>query len=258
MSILVVEVLSEGLIFGADKNITLRYNNGSTSQECKRPKVLRWPDDNHIVGFVGVAKIGGKPTLEWLKSLTEEFKSKTSVKEIANHLKIRIQEQRSKDEMGGKTFPLIIHIGGFEKKDGYWIPQILVVRNVYGVGQFGYLDLRKKFSCVDVFTEKFKDIHPSEIRKVLKVRAKQFQPFWFHQGIDLFTFNILQEAIKSSFKLLCEKHPTHDIPRTLEEWSKHVRMQVLMYGAYYDAFFDEGQKSVGGGVDIISLPWPDR
>ena len=50
MSILVVEVLSEGLIFGADRNITSSYTNGSTFQECKRPKVLRWPDDNHLFG----------------------------------------------------------------------------------------------------------------------------------------------------------------------------------------------------------------
>jgi hypothetical protein len=254
MSILVVEVLSEGLIFGADRNITSTYPDGRTSQEDRRPKVLKWPDKNHLFGFVGVAEIGGKPMHEWLETLTEEFKTKTSLKEISNHLNTKVQEQLSK---GSKTSPLIIHIGGFEKKDGYWIPQVWFVRNVYGVGHFGYLDFRNEFSCGDAFIEHFKDIHPSEIRKVLKVKAKKLQPFWFHQGIDLFTFNVLQDAIKSSFKLLCENHPEHDIPRTLDEWSKHVRMQVLMYGAYYEAFHEKGKQYVGGGVDIVSLPWPD-
>ena len=256
MSILVVEILSEGLIFGADRNITSSYADGSTSQECKRLKVLRWPDENHLFGFAGVAEIGGKPMHEWLDALTDEFKTKKSLKDIANDLNRKVQEQRFKDEKGSLPQPLIIHVGGFEEECGCWIPQVWHIRNVYKLGQFGYLDVRKEFYCNNQFAEHFKDIQSSEIRKVLKVKAKQLQPFWFHQGIDLFTFNVLQEAIKSSFKLLCENHPDHDIPRTLEEWSKHVRMQVLMYGAYYEAFHKKGKRFVGGGVDIASIPWP--
>ena len=102
-----------------------------------------------------------------------------------------------------------------------------------------------------------KDIDASEIRRYLKVLAKQFRPFWFHQGLDLFTFNVLQGAVKSAFRLLCEQHPNHDIPITLHEWEKHVRMQVLMYGAYFEAFRSEGEQFVGGGVDVVSTPWPE-
>lgn len=257
MSILVVEVLSDGLIFGADRNITSSHPDGSTSQKSKGPKVLRWPDQDHLFGFVGVAEMGGKPIHEWLATLTEEFKTKKSLQQLSVDLNTKVQEQRSKDDKGKSPEPLIIHIGGFEKKDGCWIPQVWHIRNVYKLGQFGYLDFREEFFCDDQFAEHFKDVHPSEIRQVLRVKAKQLQPFWFHQGIDLFTFNVLQDAIKSSFKLLCENHPEHDIPRSIDEWSKHVRMQVLMYGAYYEAFHKEGQRYVGGGVDIVSLQWPD-
>jgi hypothetical protein len=42
MSILVVEVVSEGLIFGADRNITVT-REGITTQPVELPKVLRWP-----------------------------------------------------------------------------------------------------------------------------------------------------------------------------------------------------------------------
>ncbi len=257
MSILVVEVLSEGLIFGADRNITSTYLNGSTSQKCKRPKVLKWPNENYLFGFVGAAEIGGKPMHEWLATLTEEFKSKKSMNDIANDLNGKVQKQRIQDEKNSPTQPLIIHVGGFEKKDNFWVPQVWHIRNVHKLGRFGYLDIRKEFSCDDQFWEHFKSVHPSEIRKVLKVRAKQFNPFWFHQGIDLLTFNVFEETIKLSFRLLCEKHPDHDIPTTLEEWSKHVRMQILMYGAYYEAFHSKNRQYVGGGVDILSLPWPD-
>jgi hypothetical protein len=257
MSILVVEVLSEGLIFGADRNITQTYPNGSTTQKSKHPKVLKWPNENYLFGFVGAAQIGAKPMHEWLDTLTEEFKSKTSLNDIVNELKSRVQIQRIKDEGNCPPQPLIIHIGGFQRKDSYWVPQVWYIRNAPKHGLFGYLDLRKEFDCADAFHEKFADCHPSEIRKVLKVQAKQFDPFWLHQGIDLLTFNVLGDSIKSSFRLLCERHPDHDIPTTLEEWSKHVRMQILMYGAYYEAFHGKGKQYVGGGADVISLRWPD-
>ncbi len=257
MSILVVEVLYEGLLFGADRNITQTFPNGLTTQKSRQPKVLIWPNEKYLFGFVGAAQIAGKPMHEWLDTLTEDFKCKTSLKDIVNELKSKVQIQRIKDEGNNPPEPLIIHIGGFERKDGYWVPQVWYIRNALKYGLFGYLDIRKEFDSADAFHEKFVDVHPSEIRKVLKVKAKQFNPFWFHQGIDLPTFNILGESIKSSFRLLCERHPDHDIPATLEEWEKHIRMQILMYGAYYEAFHSKGKQYVGGGADVISLPWPD-
>ena len=255
MSILIVESLYEGLIFGADKNVTETNPDGSTEQSKDR-KVLKLPNEKCLFGFVGAAQIAGMPVCEWLSTFTGEFESKTSLKDIVVELKNRVEMQRTIDECNGPAQPLIIHIGGFEKKGGYWVPQIWYIRNARKHGRFGYLDIRKEFDCDDAFHKEFADVHPSEVRKVLKVQAKQFKPFWFHQGIDLFTFNVLQESIKSSFRLLCEKHPEHDIPTTLEGWSKHVCMQVLMYGAYYEAFHTKGKQYVGGGADIITLSWP--
>lgn len=257
MSILVVEVLSEGLLFGSDRNITTTYAGRFTTQETQQPKVLRWPNDNYLFGFVGVSTVGGLPMHEWLDTLTKEFESKSLLEEIARDLNQRVQLQRSQDEGKGPPEPLIIHLGGFERKEHYWVPQVWHIRNVYGLGRFGYLDFRKEFYFDDQFRTYFQDVHPSEIRKVLKVQAKQFKPFWFHQGIDLFTFNVLQASIKSSFKLLCEQHPDHDIPTSLDEWAKHVRMQILMYGAYYEAFHSEGERYVGGGADVLYVPWPE-
>jgi hypothetical protein len=43
----------------------------------------------------------------------------------------------------------------------------------------------------------------------------------------------------------------------LEEWSRHTKMQVLIYGAYYEAFHPPGAQYVGGGADVLTVPWPD-
>jgi hypothetical protein len=256
MSILVVEALAEGLVFGADKNITTTYADGRTDQKNKRSKVLKWPNDDYLFGFVGAAELDGQSMHEWLATLAKDFQGKQSLEEIAGELKERVQSQRLKDEGTEPASPLIIHIGGFEKNNGFWVPHIWHIGNTHNSGRFGYLDIRKDFFCRERFWHYFEETDPSEIRKVLKVMAKQFNPFWFHQGIDLLTFNILEASVRSSFKLLCEQHPDHDIPKTLDEWAKHIRMQVLMYGAYFEAFHPEGERYVGGGVDIEYLPWP--
>lgn len=256
MSILVIEALSEGLIFGADRNITTTYPDGTTAQERQSPKVFKWPNENYLFGSVGVATVGGVPIHEWIANLGAEFQGKTSLEQITHDLSEIIQAQRSKDEEARPAKGLIIHLGGFEKREHYWVPAVWYISNVHKPGRFGYLNITKEFASSEEFWGYFKEVDPSEIRKVLKVMAKQFEPFWFHQGFDLLTFNVLQSAIKSSFKLLCQQHPDHDIPQTLEEWAKHVRMQLLMYGAYFEAFRPPGEHFVGGGADIESLPWP--
>ena len=94
MSILVVEVLSEGIIFGADRNITYTDDNGSTTQGTSRSKVFRWPTERFLFGFVGAATVGGLPMDEWLDSLKDEFANKTSLEEIAQELHQKLQLQR--------------------------------------------------------------------------------------------------------------------------------------------------------------------
>lgn len=260
MSILIIEVLSEGIIFGADRNITSTYTNGTTLQNSQCSKVFKWPNDEILFGSVGNAEINGRPINEWLNSIKSDFDGMQSIEEISKKLSSKIEEQRRSDEGSNPARPFIAHLGGFVKKvsyeESYWVPEIWFIRNTHKLGKYKYLDYKKGYLCTEEFWKYFENIDISEIRKVLKVQAKRFDPFWFHQGLDLLTFNVLQNSIKSSFKLLCESHPDHDIPTNLTEWSKHVKMQILMYGSYFEAFHSEGKRFVGGGADIIFIPWP--
>ena len=82
-------------------------------------------------------------------------------------LKEKVQAQRIIDEGKTPAQPLIIHIGGFERKGNYQVPYVFHIRNVYKVGHFGYLDIRKEFDCRDQFWPQFEETHPSEIRRLL-------------------------------------------------------------------------------------------
>lgn len=255
MSILVVEVVPQGIIFGADKNITHTTLSGATFQHDPQKKVLKWPNTKTLFGFVGAAKINNLNVEEWLNTQSPDFSGITSLEQIAQKLKSKVEAQRRIDEGSGSAQPMIIHLAGFEQKNGYWLPYVYHITNVGSIGRFGYLNPQKDYGCTEHMYGPLKNVDPSEVRKFLLVQAKQFQPFWFHQGLDLITFNVLESAMKSSFKLLCEQHPDHQIPTTLDDWAKHVRLQILMYGAYYEAFYPVGQRYVGGGVDIELLPW---
>jgi hypothetical protein len=39
-------------------------------------------------------------------------------------------------------------------------------------------------------------------------------------------------------------------------WAKHLRMAVLGYSAYFGAFYASFEQYVGGGADVVAVPWP--
>lgn len=258
MSILVIEVTSNGIIFGSDRNVTTTNADGSKVQRKQTQKVLKWPNGKALLGFVGVGIIGGVSTSEWMTNFINRNSNFDALSELAEKLKNEVQQQRIRDEeKNGITKGLIIHLAGFVKKNKIQVPEIYLIANVHGIGRYSYDPPDKHFGLSEEFWRYFPDTKPREIRQILSVMAKNFTPFWFHQGFDLGTFNILGESIKIAFKQLCSLHPSHEIPKTLEEWEKHMKMQVLIYGAYFEAFREKDEQFVGGGVDTVSINWPE-
>ena len=66
----------------------------------------------------------------------------------------------------------------------------------------------------------------------------------------------LSEGMRQAFAVLHQERRLRP-PESLQDWERHCRMWVLMYGAYFDAFGEPGQRYVGGGADVLSIPWPD-
>ncbi len=265
MSILAVQVLPQGIIFGADRNITYTEVASDPSGQSvtivfgqsQRPKVLRWPNRKALVGYVGAAKIGGIPSDEWLYDYIGDHLEFPSFETLAHDLTKTIQEQRTLDEGQSEPEPLILHLAGFEERDAQQVPVVWYIRNPHGMKDGRYINVRKKFECTEEFWNYFPNISPSQIRDSLNQLALDHRPFWFHQGLDLPTFNTLETFLRGAFKLLCQEHPVHSFPQTLCEWEQHLKMSILTYGAYYQAFKGPGEQYVGGGADTVSLSWPE-
>ncbi len=195
MSILVVQILSQGILFGADRNIsfisTRRTSVGQTINimgQSQRRKVLRWPNNKALIGYVGAATIANLPTDEWLYNFIGKNLNFQNFEELAIHLRNEVQMQRTIDEKDRDAEPLIIHLAGFEDRDSIKIPVVWYVRNSHRLDPvIGYADIRKDFAVSEELWKKeyIEDSIPQNIREFLDRRARNFQPFWFHQGVDL-------------------------------------------------------------------------
>lgn len=269
MSILVVQALKEGIIFGADRNITTtsvrQMNEGqmiyTVCGQSQRRKVLRWPNNKALIGYVGVASLAGMPTDEWLYDFIGRNLSFTDFRELTTRLRDEVQAQRVIDEGEGKAEGLIIHLAGFEEREQIQVPVIWFITNCHRLDPVqGYTDIKKDFGVSEELwqTRYIGASTPQNIRNFLGQKASEFSPFWFHQGFDLGVFNTLTFFLNESFRLLIKSRPNNlSFPTSLDEWGRHLSMSILTYGAYFQSFFGPSEQYVGGGVDIVSLPWPD-
>jgi hypothetical protein len=127
VSILVVQLVSEGLLIGADRNITTTNHGDGVVRvgQARRPKVLKWPNREVVIGYAGLAEIDSEPTDQWLyrfigRHLDEDLAT------VAHALKLELEAAipASSDPQ-----PLIIHLGGFEACEDEWRPIVWFIRN---------------------------------------------------------------------------------------------------------------------------------
>jgi len=266
MSILAIEVLPEGIIFCADRNITITRTTGigvSTLLEVRtqtqRPKVLRWPNSKALAGYVGLGEIGGKATDIWLYEFMGRNITFPSIKQLAETLKAEV-EAATAAQLKDKPHLLAIQIAGFDSRDGILAPAVYGVRNYTSLDASGYKGVGPTFYCLDDFWSNhgLMSIYkptPSTIKDVLKKLADANAPFWFHQGIGLAIFNTLEGYMKFAVHQL-QSAGAIPKPSCLMDWEKNLKFGVLSYGAYFSAFKDPGEQFVGGGADVVSIPWP--
>ena len=251
MSVLVVEIVDKGIIFAADRAIS----QGSVNVDNRR-KVIYLPENKGLVGYCGLAELNGKDMDVWLKEYLIDNNRCNSLEALARDLTSEVERQVRVD-LGNNPVELMIDIGGFGKKEGHSVPEIWYISNVHGIDDKtgGYVNIDTNFGCSEQFSPHCRDVQPANVQNALRALSQKLEPLWFHHCIDLPKFNIFSTFLRHSFKHLYRLLP-NDIPKDLSDWEKHTKMQILMYGAYYEAFYPEGKRPVGGGCDAVTMPWP--
>jgi hypothetical protein len=89
MSTLIAYLLGDGIIFAADRNIT--HTTLSGTFQIERRKILKWPGDDALVGYVGKAQVGGRMMDEWLDDFVSRHSNVSVLETVAKKLQAEIQ-----------------------------------------------------------------------------------------------------------------------------------------------------------------------
>src|ERR1700693_874814 len=88
MSILIVEFFPEGIVFAADRNVTV--SRGAVQGQEQQRKVLKWPNQAAILGYVGLAAVGDETMEDWLWRFIGRHLTFTASSEVARDLKTEL------------------------------------------------------------------------------------------------------------------------------------------------------------------------
>jgi hypothetical protein len=261
VSILVTHLVPQGLIFAADRNITTSISLPPVTYigQMQRPKVLKWPNVDVIVVYAGAGAIGGKATDAWLYDFIGRNLHFGDLDSLAATLTDDLNGALASGDLDASD-SLILHLGGFEKINGQWTPRIWFIHDTQGLRSDGSYIPGSTFTRSEEIPkpEYFGTATGNQIHAQVTAAVARGGLFSFRQGFDLASFNPIDEALRAAMFAITRTHPNqpHPIPATLDEWEKHVRLAVLGYGAYFSAFYLPFQQYVGGGADVISVPWP--
>jgi len=256
MSILVAEILPSGIVFAADRNVTIRQSDSEGNKILEAQditsKVLCWPHSRALIGYVGLARVGMQSMHDWLYDFIGDHIHFSDPATVAYDLRDHLQTA-----LGSSADRSIIQFATFAERNGFVVPEYWHVTNVLGMTNGEYDAPSERFEA----SERLLGFHlkdkaePGNVRPFLQTLADQFDPFWFHQGINLAVFNTVSGSVKQAFNAL-QRGGYLKQPQTLADWERHAKMWVLIYGAYFEAFGSPGQRYVGGGADVLSIPWP--
>ena len=131
MSIFVSEVLADGIVFAADKNVTITNLGGSTVQDSGS-KILRWPKRKALLGYVGCAQIGSQTMHDWLYDFMGAHIDFTEPGVVANDMRDRLQS-----EIGSLRSPSIVQCAAFVSREGHIVPEFWHVTNIHRLAANG-------------------------------------------------------------------------------------------------------------------------
>jgi hypothetical protein len=261
VSILVTHLVPQGLIFAADRNITTSISRPPVKLvgQVQRPKVLKWPNADVLVVYVGAGAIGGEPTDLWLYDFIGRNLQFADLDALAAALTDDLNAALSSGELEASD-SLILHLGGFEQVAGDWTPRIWFIHDTQGLDTDGSYIPGTTFTRSEEIAQPhyFGTATGKQIHAEVTARVGNGGLFSFRQGYDLASFNPIDEALRGAMFAITRMHPSqpHPVPSTLEEWEKHVKLAVLGYGAYFGAFYLPFEQYVGGGADVLSVRWP--
>jgi hypothetical protein len=270
MSILLSAYYPEGIVFVADRNITVVKHIESRTKkyvESTDPKVFSWPRNKAIVGYVGLANLAGYNIDEWFRIFIAGTRDFEDISSLAEELRDQIQKDFSEDfsscEVSDKQ--LIIHLGGFMKKEDVFVPVLFHIWNYSGIvnpktGE--YPPGERIFNLNEDIERDFlkwpsPEDYPKKIRNRLQGMVDQRRYLWYNNGYNLGAFNVFKEFVWQALHIIQDNGfaPTTS---GINARVAFCKMSVELFGSYFTHHYDHEERVVGGGADAMYIPWPQQ
>ena len=200
MSILLSSYFEYGIVFAADRNITV-IQNGEAYITGQAEKIIPWPYKKAVIGYCGLAELVGLNMAEWIRQFIAINRNFSDIDKLAEGLRNKIQEDFDADFPNNKEINdklLIIHLGGYKKVEGHIVPVMYHIRNSAGLNntnkQGGYVGAKRNFDYGDAFYMaciKHCVEYPERVKDFIKSFEKKNTFLWFNNGLNFSEFNIL-------------------------------------------------------------------
>jgi hypothetical protein len=267
VSILLSAYFPEGIVFAADKNVTMLYSlRGGVAQEVEvgiATKVIPWANRRAVVGFAGLGQLAGLPMWEWMRQFAAQTRDFEDLTVLARDLREAIQRdfgQDHSDTVDTELPGLIVHLGGFKRQSGVVVPAMYYIANVRGFDECGkYESARRNFNePSDELAPALARVGVDEFRGWLEQKYRRGGLLWFNNGLYFQAFNALKSALWQALTAI-RTSPCNFLALnpTLDDRIAYCRMAVELFGSFFQHHFVPSHRGVGGGVDVEWVVWPE-
>lgn len=265
MSILLSGYYPEGIVFAADKNATITYDSSEKKRhvEPTSTKVLSWPHRKAVVGFVGLGRLAGLSLDEWMRIFIAGNRDFENFESLAKNLKCNIQKDSDQEyamDADVKKAHLVIHLGGFTRKDDVVVPVMYHICN-HGkiVSRTGKYPPAKRIFDLCEAVERWSqpEDYPERVRERLQRMLDERQYLWFNNGAHFAAFNVFKEVIWQALNVIQDAGFGQKAVG-LGARVAFCKMAVEVFGSYFTHHYYPEDRAVGGGVDVAFIPWPEE
>jgi hypothetical protein len=266
MSILLSAYFPEGIVFAADKNVTLLYETpGGIEQDVEvgaTTKVIPWTHRRAVVGYCGLGRLAGLSMEEWMRQFAAQTRDFDDLGALAMQMQEMIQRDFNRDHPEGVNINharLIVHLGGFIFEDGVAVPAMYYISNVRSSddrGRYGKA-VRDFNSPSDQLHTHVVNEGARNFRSWLEQYYRQGNLVWFNNGLNFAAFNVFRAYLWQTLTKLRELSYI-SLPRqpSLEDRIAYCKMAVELFDSFFRHHFPPRYRSVGGGADAEWVPWP--
>lgn len=262
MTFLVNFYTSKGIVFGADRAITVPTGHGlrrwEGGKQQKVHKVSQLGINGGLVGFFGLAVVDDEPMDKWLRRTLDVWPGSSIAGELGVYLRDELNRcvNRSHRASNASGF----HIGTFETRDGAAMPVMQYVSNIYSLKNGRYGDFREYVTAEHFPQHPSKPEapiqSPAEVRKFLQLYAREHaMPWWFRNG-DLPFASRAWEGVELAIRSITSTEPGFTAPNSLEHWEALAKAVLRLAGDLYPLLVNNGVPSIEGPFDVFSIPWP--